>query len=72
MTRAPHGFRQRDVARMVKAATAAGLHVSAVRVNPQDGTIEIVTGKSAGQDSTARDASEVAADRIEAMRRGTH
>jgi hypothetical protein len=63
-------FKQRDVSRAIRAATAAGLHVSAVKVNPQDGTIEIVTLGSAGQDSAARDASVVAAERIEAMRRG--
>jgi hypothetical protein len=70
MSRSPWTFRQRDVARLVKAATAAGLHVSAVRVNPQIGTIEIVTGESVEQDSAARDASVVAAERIDAMRRG--
>jgi hypothetical protein len=69
MSRAPT-FRQRDVSRAVRAATTAGLKVSAVKIDPQTGMIEIVTGKSAGQDSTARDASEVAADRIAAMRQG--
>ena len=67
-----HSFRQRDVSRAVRAAMEAGLKVSAVRINPQTGTIEIVTGDSPGQDSAARDASVVAAERIEAMRRGTH
>ena len=54
MSRAPT-FRQRDVSRAVRAATAAGLKVSAVNINPQTGMIEIVTGESAGQDSTSLD-----------------
>jgi hypothetical protein len=61
-------MRQRDVQRLVKAATAAGLTVTGVRLG-KDGAIEVVTGESAVQDS-ARDASVVAAKRIEAMRRG--
>jgi hypothetical protein len=69
MSRSPCTFKQRDVARLVKAATAAGLKVSAVKVNPQTGMIEIVTVDPVEQDS-ARDASVVAADRIAAMRQG--
>jgi len=70
VSRGSSTFRQLDIVRVVKAATAAGLQVSAVKVNPQTGAIEIVTAESAGQDSGARDASVVAAERIEAMRRG--
>jgi len=51
MARGPLTFRQRDVARLVKAAAAAGLKVSGVRVDTHTGIIEVVTGDSAGQDS---------------------
>ena len=50
MTRGPCTFRQRDVARLVRAATAAGLHVTGVRVSPQ-GEITVVTGEAGAQDS---------------------
>jgi len=51
MARGPCTFRQRDVARLVRAATAAGLRVSGVRVDVKAGTIEVVTGESPRQDS---------------------
>ena len=50
MSRGPSPFRQRDVARLIKAATAAGLHVKGVRVD-KSGAIEVVTSESAVQDS---------------------
>ena len=55
MSRGPLTFRQRDVARLVKVAAAAGLRVSGVRVDTHSGVIEVVTGESAGQDSTPLD-----------------
>jgi len=55
MSRGPRTFRQTDVSRAVKAAIAAGLKVSAVRINPQTGMIEIVTGDTPGQDSNLLD-----------------
>jgi len=54
MSRGPSTFRQRDVQRLVKAATAAGLHVTGVRVG-KDGAIEVVTGTSEVQDSNPLD-----------------
>jgi hypothetical protein len=39
-------FRQTDVTRAVRAATIAGLCVSAVKIAP-DGTIEVLTAQSA-------------------------
>jgi hypothetical protein len=45
-------FRQRDVARTIKAARSAGLDVRGVKVDVRTGTIEIVTGETARQDST--------------------
>lgn len=51
MSRGPVTFRQRDVQRLVKAATGAGLRVSGVRVNPQTGVIEVVTGKEPAETS---------------------
>jgi hypothetical protein len=55
MSRRPQTFRQRDVIRAVRAATAAGLHVAALKINPQTGTIEIVTGDTPEQDSSPLD-----------------
>lgn len=52
MSRRPSTFRQRDVARLVKAATGAGLKVSGVRVDVKTGMIEVVTGDSPAQDSS--------------------
>jgi hypothetical protein len=49
MSRAPSAFRQRDVARLIRAATAAGLKVSGVRVD-KSGAIEVVTGEPPAQD----------------------
>ena len=50
MSRGPCKFRQRDVARLVRAATAAGLHVTGIRVD-KSGAIEVVTGQTPVQDS---------------------
>jgi hypothetical protein len=53
MSRSPLTFRQNDVSRLVKAATAAGLCVSRVRVDTRSGTIEVMTGALRGQDLPA-------------------
>jgi len=54
MSRRPASFRQRDLTRAVKAVLAAGLHVAGIKVSAQ-GNIEVVTGKSAVQDSALQD-----------------
>ena len=55
MSRGPHSFRQRDVVRAIKAATAAGLQVSGVKVDAHTGVIEIVTGAPATQNDLDRE-----------------
>jgi hypothetical protein len=52
VTRRPSTFRQRDVTRAVKAVVGAGLRVAGVKIDPQKGAIEIVTGDEGAQDST--------------------
>ena len=51
MSRNPCTFKQRDVARLVRAATAAGLRVLGVKVDVIKGTIEIVSGEPSVPDS---------------------
>jgi hypothetical protein len=46
--RRPSAFRQSDVTRAVKAAVAAGLRVTGVKLSPVG--IEIMTGREAKQD----------------------
>ena len=47
MPRAPSTFRQGDVTRALKAAAAAGLHVTGYKINSHTGDIEVVTGNPA-------------------------
>jgi hypothetical protein len=51
MSRRPSAFRQRDVTRAVKAVAAAGWRVAGVKIDGQNGAIEIVTGDGQAQDS---------------------
>ena len=51
MSRGPRIFKQKDIQRAIRAATAAGLQVSGVKIDPKTGVIEVVTGASPLQDS---------------------
>jgi hypothetical protein len=51
MTRGANSFRQRDLARAIRGARAAGLTVDRVLVDPKTGKIEVVTGPATGKDS---------------------
>jgi hypothetical protein len=59
MTRAPCTFKQRDLTKALKAAAAAGLHVTGYKISAQ-GQIEVVIGESRAQDSSGegREANE--------------
>jgi hypothetical protein len=58
MSRGPVAFRQRDVTRALRAAVAAGLHVVGVKIDPQSGAIEVVTGVAPAHDSAAQGTGE--------------
>jgi hypothetical protein len=45
--RRPPSFKQHDVTRALKAAMAAGLHVTGVEIDPASGKIVIRTGADA-------------------------
>ena len=51
MSRAPSAFRQQDLTKALKAATAAGLRVAGFKVDVHTGKIEIVIGTPEAQDS---------------------
>ena len=52
MARAPSTFRQRNVTKALKAASAAGLRITGYKIDPQTGKIEVVTEKPEKQDSS--------------------
>ena len=51
MSRAPSAFRQQDLTKALKAATAAGLRVAGFKLDVHTGKIEVVVGNSEAQDS---------------------
>jgi hypothetical protein len=57
--RAPSAFRQGDVVRALKAAAAAGLHVTGFKIDPQTGAIAVEVGSPEAQgDAPARERNE--------------
>jgi hypothetical protein len=55
VSRAPSAFRQQDLTKALKAATAAGLCVTGFKLDVHTGKIEVETGKQPAQDSTPLD-----------------
>lgn len=51
----PSVFRQQDVTRALRAATAAGLQVSGYDVDPTTGKINVRTGAPTEKDTAASD-----------------
>lgn len=51
----PSAFRQQDVARALRAATSAGLHVSGYEIDPTTGKIHVNTGAPTAKDTGASD-----------------
>jgi hypothetical protein len=51
MTRRPSAFRQQDLTKALKAAAAAGLHVTGYKIDVQTGAIVVETGAAEAQDS---------------------
>jgi hypothetical protein len=59
VSRTPSAFRQGDVTRALKAATAAGLRVAGFKLDVHTGKIEVVVGNPEAQDSASgREANE--------------
>jgi hypothetical protein len=55
MGRSANTFRQRDLARAIRGAQAAGLSVTRVIVDPATGKITVEAGNPTGQDSSDLD-----------------
>jgi hypothetical protein len=55
VSRAPSAFRQRDVTRAIRGVVASGLAVAGVKIDPQTGKIEVVTGKLEEQNPSSLD-----------------
>ena len=55
MSRGPCTFRQRDVARAIRAVQSAGLNVARVNIDLVTGKITVEAGELSGQDSSDLD-----------------
>ena len=65
MVNQPHAFKHRDVVRAVKAAKAAGIDASQVKVDPDTGEITVGPARGGNYTGTATDVRPVLTAKVQ-------